>query len=48
MPVFRSVKDGPYNVNVTEGESFTFKCNANAKPDATIVWLQDGLPLNGK
>ena len=48
VPKFRSVKDGPYDVNVTEGESFTFNCHVNAKPEAKIVWLQDGVELNGK
>ena len=46
IPIFRSVKDGPYDVNVTEGESHAFSCNVNAKPEATIVWLQDGVVLD--
>ena len=48
VPIFRNVNDGPYDVNVTEGESLTFNSSVDAKPEAKIVWLQDGVELDGK
>jgi len=48
MPTFTKVKDGPYDINVTEGESVKFSCNTSAKPEAKIVWFQDGDKLDGK
>ena len=45
-PVFKNFNDAPYDVNVTEGESFIFNCNPVAKPAAKIVWLQDGKELD--
>ena len=47
-PKFPSVKDGPYDVNVTEGESVTFDCNAFAKPQAINVWLKNGKPIDSE
>ena len=47
-PKFRSIRDGPYDVNVTEGGSFTLNCNVDTKPEAKIIWLQDGVVLDGK
>lgn len=47
-PKFKTPKDGPYDVNVTEGESATFNCNAFAKPLANIVWLQYGEPIDSE
>src|SRR6218665_967741 len=47
-PKFPSIKDGPYNVNVTEGESVTFDCNAFAKPQAINVWLKNGEPIDSE
>ena len=46
VPRFLTVQDGPRDVNVTEGDSYTFNCKADAKPEATIVWLQDGKELD--
>lgn len=48
VPRFIKVTDGPYDINVTEGESARFSCNAGAKPEAKIVWLQDGKELDRK
>lgn len=45
--MFLRSSDGPLNVNVTEGESATFNCNAKATPEATIVWLKNGIAING-
>lgn len=47
-PKFQNVKDGPYDVNVTEGELATFKCNAFAIPEASIVWFQNGNPIDSE
>lgn len=47
-PVFSTKDDGPYDANVTEGESFTVRCNATAKPAANLVWFQDGKELDRK
>lgn len=48
VPRFQNTKNGPYDVNVTEGESVTFNCNAIAIPAANIVWFQNGLPIDSE
>lgn len=47
-PKFQNVKDGPYDVNVTEGGSVTFNCNATAIPEPNIIWLQNGQPIDSE
>jgi len=46
IPVFRSGDDRPNNVNTTDGDSVEIYCRTHAVPQATVVWLKDGLPLN--
>ena len=48
VPRFLAAENGPRNVNVTEGQSYTFHCKADAKPEAAIVWFQDGIELHRK
>lgn len=46
-PTFKSPTDRPQNTNATDGEDAVFKCNAEAIPDATVVWLHDGNAIDG-
>jgi len=45
-PRFLSRDDQPHDTNVTDGATLTFKCYAYAKPEASVVWLRNGLPLD--
>ncbi len=47
-PKFKREQDASFDVNVTEGESATFKCNAIAKPPAINVWLKNGQPIDSE
>ena len=38
----------PVNVNVTEGDNYSFICDPNAEPTAEITWYRNGEELNGK
>ena len=46
-PVFRSMYDRPHNMNVTNGDTVTISCKAAAEPKASVVWLRNGIPLEG-
>ena len=39
---------GPVNVNVTEGDDYSFICNSHAEPAADITWYRNGEKLKGK
>lgn len=45
-PSFKAVSLGPHNINVTDGEDAVFNCNAEAIPEANIVWMQNGIVLD--
>ena len=45
-PVFRNVTIIPHDVNVTEGDSVSFYCGSYAEPEASVVWMQNGIELN--
>lgn len=45
-PSFKTLSLGPHNINVTDGEDAVFNCNAEAIPEANIVWLQNGNVLD--
>ena len=38
----------PVNVNVTEGDDYSFICNPHAEPAAIITWYRNGEKLDGK
>jgi hypothetical protein len=47
-PVFRRWADRPHDVNVTNGDTVVFMCNAEAEPAANILWMKNGKPLDDK
>jgi len=47
VPVFTSSTRQLHNVNVTEGDSVSFTCQAYAQPPPTVVWLRNTVPLDG-
>ena len=46
-PAFRSNRDSPHDVTVTEGSDHTFNCDTYAKPEATVEWYMNGVRING-
>jgi len=46
-PVFQSLEDQPRNVNVTNGDTVTMSCKAEAEPQARVVWMRNGQRLHG-
>ena len=36
----------PVNLNCTEGDTISIRCNADAEPEAEVTWLRNGEPLN--
>ncbi len=36
----------PVNLNCTEGDTVSIRCNADAEPEAEVTWLRNGEPLN--
>lgn len=46
-PSFKAVSLGPHNINVTDGEDAVFNCKAEAIPEANVVWMQNGIVLDG-
>ena len=47
-PVFLNNSFRPHDMNVTEGETVTIKCDPYAIPDATINWYKNGVAFTGK
>jgi len=47
-PVFLSINDRPHNRNVTEGNPLVVFCRAYADPEARVVWLRNGEPIDCK
>jgi receptor-type tyrosine-protein phosphatase zeta len=47
-PVFRQWADRPHDINVTNGDTVVFMCNAEAEPAANILWMKNGKPLDDK
>jgi hypothetical protein len=45
-PEFRQKSDLPRNLNLTDGDSVTLYCGADAEPEANIVWMQNKNPLD--
>ena len=46
VPEFRDKYNLPRNMNATDGESVTVRCDAYAEPPANITWMQNGHPLD--
>jgi len=44
-PIFRPGWQ-PVDTNATEGEEFSFNCQAPAEPEAEITWMVNGEPVN--
>ncbi len=38
--------ESPTNLNCTDGDDVSIRCNTDAEPEAEIVWLRNGEPLN--
>jgi len=47
-PKFESPADRLRSTNVTDGDQLRFPCRVSAEPVAEIVWLRNGIPLDGK
>jgi len=45
IPYFAKVTDQPRDINKTIGDNVTINCNTVAIPDATVVWLRNGVPI---
>lgn len=44
-PIFKTLHDGPRDLNATAGDSISIHCNPHAIPPAEITWLRNGIPL---
>ncbi len=38
--------ESPVNLNCTDGDTISIRCNTVAEPKAEVVWLRNGEPLN--
>jgi receptor-type tyrosine-protein phosphatase zeta len=45
-PYFERPEHRPSNINVTEGDTVTFLCNATAEPVASVQWFRNGYSLD--
>lgn len=48
VPRFNQDSDAPHDIIITEGESVTINCTADAKPEADVTWYRNGKRLNSE
>lgn len=47
-PRFNQDSDAPRDINITEGESVTINCIADATPEAGVTWYKNGKRFDGE